>query len=204
MRIPILPLLLTTLCLPAALAAQSRLARWALTLHLSRESFGGASSDTTSVPGTRVQVYPSSRLSTEIGVGRRFGAWDLWLGAGYAGGDLRARTDLLLLDDRTTAVRRYRGSVLIGRDLARLGGASLRLVGGPVLDHWSTTGLGDHTTIGARGGAVLRVPLGGLEFENRVLFGIGQSPFDRSMLPAEAVVESLRTWSIGAGLRLGL
>jgi hypothetical protein len=199
----LIPFLLI-LQLPSTLAAQRSAGRWALTLHLARESFRGASSDTTTIPGTRVDVYPTPRLATEIGVSRSFGEWELALGAGYASGALRASTDRLVVDDKTTSVQRYRGSLLLGRRLFRLRAASLGVLLGPVLDHWTTTGLSDQTAFGGRIGMTLRVPLGPLEFENRALFGLGPSPFNRRDLPPEAGIESLRSWSLGVALRLGL
>jgi hypothetical protein len=200
------PVLLVSLALlfPVLLSAQHPARRWALTISLARESFRGASRDTSSIPGTEVQVYPTSRLATEVGLSRYFGVWDVTLSAGYASGDLRAKTDLLVLDDRTTSVNRYRGALLLSRRVTRIRQAGLLLSGGPVLDHWTTTGLGDRTTIGARVGLALRVPLGGVELENRVLFGLGPSPFNRRDLPPEAKIESLRSWSVGMTLRLGL
>ncbi len=195
---------LILLLIPAALTAQRPASRWTLALGLARESFGGASRDTSTLSGTNVRVLPSSRLAAELGLGRRLGPWDLALAAGYASGSLRARTDALVLDDRTTPVRRYRMAIQIGRRIARLGENAVHFVGGPTLDHWTTSGLGDRTTLAARAGVALRIPLGGMELENRVLFGVGQSPFRKRDLPPEAVIESLRTWSVGVTLHFGL
>jgi hypothetical protein len=192
------------LLLPVTLAAQRPAARWTVTLSLAHESFRGASSDTSSVPGTTVQVLPSSRLGTELGLNRRFGAWDVAISAGYASGVLRARTDLLVLDDRTTPVKRYRGALLVARRMTGIGETSLLLMGGPLVDHWTTSGIGDRTTLGARAGVALRIPMGPLELENRVLFGLGGSPFKKRDLPPEARIETLRTWSVGVALRLAL
>lgn len=197
-------LALSVLLLPAPLAAQRPAARWALHLNLARESFGGASSDTSTIPGTTVEVYPAPRLATELGVSRRFGEWELALGASYASGDLRARTDRLVLDDRTTSLKRYRGSLLVGRQLLALREVSLRLMLGPVIDHWTATGLGDQTALGGRVGLALRIPLGRVELEHRALFGLSPSPFNRRDLPPEARIESLRSWSLGVGLRVSL
>ncbi len=197
-------LLVVITLLPATLEAQHGGTHWTLTLSLARESFSGASTDTTTIPGTKVRVFPAPRLATELGLERGLGEWDLWLGAGYAGGDLRASTDLLTLDDRTTSVNRFRASALVGRRIAGFERASLRLVGGPMLDHWRASGIGNRTTLGLRVGLALRLPLGPVEFENRILFGLAPSPFQKADLPPEATVESLRTWSLGVGLRMGL
>jgi len=197
-------LALFPLMLATPLAAQRPAGPWALVFSAARESFRGASSDTTTVPGTTVAVYPASRIATEIGVSRRFGAWEVALTGGYASGDLRASTDRLVLDDRTTSVKRYRGGLLVGRRLMAVQEASLRFMIGPVVDHWTTTGLGDRTTLGGRVGLAMRIPLGPVELENRALFGLGPSPFNRRDLPPEAKIESLRSWSVGVALRVAL
>lgn len=199
-----IPLILLALLLPTTLVAQRPGPGWVLLLNVARESFGGASSDTSTVPGTTVEVFPAPRLAAEIGLDRNIGDWELALTAGYASGDLRARTDRLVLDDKTTSLKRYRGSLLVGRRLLALREASLRLMLGPVIDHWTATGLGDRTALGGRIGVALRIPLGPVELENRALFGLGPSPFNRRDLPPEAKIESLRSWSLGIGVRFGL
>jgi opacity protein-like surface antigen len=186
---------------PSAAAAQ---AGWTITLGVSRDAFSGASADTTTIPGTRVEVVPAPRLAIEIGVARSAGAWQLGLHLGHASGSLRAKTDALILDDRTGSVTRWRLSLLAGRRLATLDRLSLVALAGPALDHWETSGIGNRTTITGRAGLAVRIPLGRLSFENAASLGIGGSPFRRTDLPAEADVRRMLTWSVGAGLRLRL
>jgi hypothetical protein len=186
------------------LVAQEREHRWALGFGLTRDAFAGGSSDTTTIPGTSVEVTPAPRLAFEGRVTRRLGAWEIGVALGYSAGGLRAKTDELLLDDRTGDVKRYRAGLLVSRRLARLGTASLRLAAGPALDHWSTPGVGDRTGVSARVGLSLRIPIGALALENAASFGLGSSPFQRRNLPPEARTRSLRTWSIGGGLVLAL
>ena len=204
MRRQVLLLLLVSTAASAGLPAQQRMARWNLTLGISRDAFTGASSDTTTLPGTTVEVAPAPRLALEAGVRRRSGAWEIGVGIGYAAGALRARTEELLLDDRTGDVVRYRAALLVGRTLTPLGAATLVAIAGPALDHWEAGGIGNRTTVSGRAGLALRLPLGGLDFENTLTFGIGQSPFRQRTLPPEAKVHSLRTWSVGVGFGLGL
>jgi len=183
------------------LQAQSA-GRWALTFGVSRESFGGASRDTSTVPGLKVDVVPTPRVAYELGLAREIGRWEVGLGLGYAPGDLRATTEGLTLDDRTSGVTRFRAALRLAREIARLDAARLLLEGGVGVDHWQADVSGDHTTVAGTLGARLRVPLGsGFTLENRALFTLGGSPFEKSALPPEAEVRSLRTWSFGVGLR---
>jgi hypothetical protein len=188
----------------APLNAQAPGSLWDLRLDVSRDVFSGGSRDTTTIPGTEVEVTPAPRIALEVGVGRRIGPWRISLGAGYASGGLRAKTPALILEDRTGAVRRYRAALLMSRRLIGRGPASLLLLAGPAVDHWSAASIGDRTTLSCRVGLSARISLGGVAFENGVTFGLGESPFRRRDLPVEAGSRSLRTWSFGGGLRLPL
>lgn len=200
MRTFVLSLLLASLGAPL-LAAQST-PRWALSLGASRDAFTGASTDTTSLPGSEVEVGPTARVAVEIGLTRALGSWELSLGAGYAPGGLRAKSGAVLVEDGTSGIDRYRLALLVGRRIATLDRAELIVLVGPGIDHWESSGIMSRTTLSGRGGLALRVPLGGLSFENRAMFGIGESPFHPSSLPPGATVRSVRTWSLGAALRI--
>jgi len=193
-------ILLIPLSLHAGALAGQTGHRWAIDVGIARDAFTGGSSDTTSLSGTEVEVVPAPRLAFEVGLSRGIGTWEIGLAGGYAAGALRARTDALVLDDRTGNVRRYRLALQAGRRLAGLGAATLHVTAGPLLDHWTTTGIGNRTTLGGRFGLVLRVPLGGVTLENALRFGLSPSPFRRRDLPPEAELRSLHTWSVGAGL----
>ncbi len=198
--------LVTGLLLTAsALAGQAPDRRWHLQVGAALEAFGGASADTSTIPGTEVEVRPASRVSMAVGLHRRWGAWETGVELGYGSGALRAATDELQLDDRTADVTRYRAALLLGRRLARLGAATLTLLGGPAVDHWELGGYGGRTTFAFQAALALRFPLGArVEIENRVLGSLGGSPFQRKTLPPEAEIRSLRTLGVGAGLRIGL
>jgi hypothetical protein len=193
-----LTLMIPVLAGPAA--AQAHPEGWILRLEITRDAFAGASRDTSTIPGTEVEVAPAPRLALEGGLTRQLGAWEIGFGAGYASGSLRATTDDLILDDRTGDVRRFRAALQVGRRVASFGSATLHVVGGPSVDHWKVPGIGDRTTVAGRAGLTLRIPLGGIRFENSVRFGLGGSPFKSSDLPPEARVRTLRTWSVGAGV----
>lgn len=201
--------ILEALCLLAIftlpLAGQATGPRWLVQLGATGDTFWGASRDTATVPGEEIEVLPASRTGFHAGLSRRSGAWEIGVEAGYSSGPLRARTDALILDDRTGDVTRYRLGAVLGRRLVALGPAALLLVAGVGLDHWEADGIGGRSTLAGRGGLALQVPLGGaVELENRILLGIGPSPFRKEDIPPTAHRQSLRTLSLGAGLRIGL
>lgn len=200
MRSLLMGLTLMIPVLPSPAGAQGHPPGWVLRLEVTRDAFTGASRDTSTLPGAEVEVAPAPRLAFEVGLTRQLGAWEIGFGAGYASGSLRATTDELILDDRTGDVRRFRAGLQVGRRVATFGSATLHIVGGPSVDHWKVPGIGDRTTVAGRAGLALRIPLGGIRFENSVRFGLGGSPFKASDLPPEARVRTLRTWSVGAGV----
>lgn len=193
-----------TLAAVTTMEAQAVPDCWSLRFTVARDAFQGASTDTTTIPGASVEVVPAPRLSFEAGASRALGAWEVGLTAGYAAGALRARTDALLLEDRTGDVQRFRASILVGRRIATLGPTTMLILTGPALDHWKTAGIGDRTTFSARIALALRIPLGPMRLENLVGFGVGGSPFRRVDLPVEARLRMLRTWSFGIGLYIPL
>lgn len=195
-------LLLTSVT--ATLGAQSGPGSpWAFRLAVTRDAFTGASADTTTIPGTRVEVVPTPRLALEAGVVRRLGRWELGLSAGYATGGLRASSEDLLVDERTGGVDRYRASLMLRREVATLDAAVLSLTAGGLVDFWRVSSLGDRASLGLRGGVVLGIPLGRrLGLENTALFSSGGGPFKKSALPPGATASSLRTWSFGMAVRI--
>lgn len=196
-------LLLSLAALPLGAQVPAAGSRWTLRLAVSRDAFTGASADTSTLSGTRVEVVPTPRLAVEVGIGRRVGPWEVGISGGYAGGGLRAATDALFLDERTGGVDRYRASLMIRRELARLQAAALLVGAGGLLDHWRVSELGDHTTLGLRGGVILAIPLSGsLALENTALVAVGGGPFRKADLPPDAEIKTMWTWSLGVALRL--
>jgi hypothetical protein len=190
---------------PAPLPAQEESAgsRWAVRLGLSRDAFTGASQDTTTFPGSSVEVVPTPRLAVEVGLGRRVGPWEFGLSGGYAGGGLRASTEALFVDERTGGVDRYRASLMVRRDVARLEAAALSVTMGFLADLWRVSAMGDRTSLGVRGGAALAIPLSqGLALENTALVSVGGGPFNKSDLPPDAKVSPMWTWSFGMAVRV--
>lgn len=196
-------LLLIPVAAPLVAQAAGPGAGWTLRLALSRDAYTGASTDTTTIPGTRVEVVPTPRVAVEAGIVRRMGRWELGLSGGYASGGLRASTEGLFVDERTGGVDRFRASLMLSRDLLRLDAAVLSLTAGGLLDHWRVSALGDRSSLGVRGGVVLALPLGRrVALENTLLGSVGGGPFEKSALPPGAIVSSMRTWSFGVALRV--
>ena len=201
--VALLALVPTLFGVPARLQAQ-RSGRWSFHVAASHESFAGASSDTTTIPGAAVNVHPAPRLALEFGIGRRIGVWEVTLNGGYAPGNLRAVTDVVALDSRDGGVDRYRAALRLGRAVARLSAAHLIVEAGLAADHWAISDGSGRTTFAGQGGLRLRIPLGrGLALEQSALFTLGGTPFAKSALPPEAELSSLKTWSLGVGLRRG-
>jgi hypothetical protein len=202
MRHRLLPVLLALWALP--LAAQVPDRGWALHLGVARDAFSGASSDTSTISGTDVEVTPAPRIAIATGVTRQAGPWEFGLDLGYSSGGLRASTEDLRLEQRTNDVTRFRAALTVGRRVARSGPVSLVLLASPGVDYWETEGISTRTTMALRGGLVLRIPFGRVDFENRLLAGIGGSPFRREDIPPEGKIETLQTFSLGAALRIRL
>ncbi|MDX2123164.1 MAG: hypothetical protein SF070_19155 [Gemmatimonadota bacterium] len=202
MRHPFLPTLLALWAIPLAAQAPDR--GWAIHLAVARDAFSGGSSDTSTIPGIEVEVTPAPRIALATGLTRQAGAWEFGLELGYTSGGLRASTEDLRVEERTNDVARFRAALTVGRRLARSGPVSVVLLASPGVDRWETEGIGNRTTLALRGGLVLRIPFGRVEFENRLLAGIGGSPFRGEDIPPGGKAESLRTFSLGAALRLRL
>jgi len=203
-HMPVLLCILLHVLAPDRAAAQQRPRSWALHITLGRDAFGGASLDSVTVAAVPVEVTPAPRLALEAGASRAIGAWEVEASAGYASGNLRARTDDVVLDDRSGGVVRYRLGLTLSRRLVTFAPASVHALAGPVRDRWETADLGGRTVPGARIGASLRFALGRASIENALRFAVGGSPFDRSQLPPGVALRPLTTWSVGAGLRYWL
>ena len=187
-----------------ALFAQAQGSRWTIAFHASRDAFQGGASDTTTVPGVRVEVLPAPRVSYELSLGRRLGRTELLLDLGYANGALRASSSAVVLEDRTVDMIRWRARLLLARPVLGTSVVRLLLAAGPSVEHWTTTGFTDHDVIGGHFGAILRIGQGRVSYENQIFFGLSGSPFEARDVQAPSQRESLKTWSLGAGLRYRL
>ena len=153
------------------------------------------------VPGVAAEVRPSARAGAYLSAVRSAGAWRVGLEAGWAGGHLEAGNDVIAVQDRTAAVTRYRLAVGVGRRIASLGVGAVELTLAPTLDLWKVAG----ETRGRAGAEVrlgVRVPLGGVELENRVGFGLSGNPIEAADLGDVSDLRGLRTLLVGIALRL--
>lgn len=151
-------------------------------------------------PGIAAEVRPSARPAIHLSAARRYGAWDLALEAGWAGGHIEAGNDAVSIQDRTTDVSRYRLAMAVGRGIASVGSGEIGVGLAPTLDLWTVDGE-TRVRAGAEGRLVLRVPLGRAELENRIGIGLSGSPVEAGDIGAVSDLRKLRTLSVGFGLR---
>ncbi|MEO8636372.1 MAG: hypothetical protein ABI587_13950 [Gemmatimonadales bacterium] len=188
------------LCPITALSAQIAPRRWGVDLLIARDAFTGASSD----HGGAIEISPNPRIAYELGLSHFGPRWGIRLGLGVASGGLRGKTGPVRIDDNSTSVDRYRAGVLLERVIAH--GDRLRLSAalGPTLDRWEAAGINDRTVFGARGGLHLGIVVGRLSFEETALIGVSSSPFTEAAVAPTGKLRTLWSWSLGAGVRVGL
>jgi hypothetical protein len=153
------------------------------------------------VPGVPAEVRPTSRPALHLSVGKAAGAWRVDLETGWAGGHLEAGNDVLSVQDKGAQVSRYRLGLALARRVATTGSGAIELALVPTLDLWSVDG-DDRVRAGAEGRAVVRVPLGAVELENRLSAGLSGNPIRAEDLGDVSDLRGLRALSVGIGLRL--
>ena len=151
-------------------------------------------------PGVAAEVRPSGRAAVHLSIGRKHGAWNLDLEAGWAGGHVEAGNDALSIQDRTSDVSRYRLAIGFARRLASAGSGAIAVALAPTLDLWAVDG-DNRVRAGAEGRLVLRVPLGAVELENRIGIGLSGNPIEATDIGEVSDRRGLRTVLVGVGLR---
>ncbi len=151
-------------------------------------------------PGVAAEVRPTARPAVHLSAGRAYGAWDLELEAGWAGGHIEAGNDALSLEDKTADVTRYRLAIGIARRLAGGGSGEVSVALVPTLDLWEMDGA-SRVRAGAEGRLLLRVPLGSIELENRIGVGWSGNPIEAADIGEVSHLQGLRAVSVGIGLR---
>ena len=154
-------------------------------------------------PGISAEVRPSARPAVHLALGRSTGPWDVCVEVGWADGNIEAGNDVIVIRDLTTDVTRYRLSLGLTRRLAPLGTGGLGVQLAPTVDLWSVPGE-NRARIGAEARLVLLVPLGSVELEHRLGFGLSGSPIETQDLGQAVEERGLRSLSIGLGLRAPL
>jgi hypothetical protein len=155
-------------------------------------------------PGAAAKVRPSGRTGLHLAIGRTTGAWDVSLEANWAGGHIEVGNDVLSVQDLTSDVTRYRLSLAVGHRLTELGANRVGLELAPTVDLWSVAGE-DRVRGGAEVRALLLVPLGAINLENRIGLGFSGSPIEGAVDLGD-VAEERGLWAflVGLGLRAGL
>ncbi|HSE45268.1 MAG TPA: hypothetical protein VLA89_08050, partial [Gemmatimonadales bacterium] len=175
---------------------------WQLRIAAGWQDFNGGAEDTTT--SVNIEVRPSNSIGFELGLARRWDAWEGRLDLGYARGSLYGESNDAAIKDKTTRSLRLRASFTIARRIVSFEGSRLQLEAGPTFDYWDTETLSQRGSVGGRVGLSLLMPLGGMILENNVGLGISASPFSENDIPAGARMKTFTTFSVGAGLRLPL
>ncbi|HEU5169459.1 MAG TPA: hypothetical protein VFU46_02915 [Gemmatimonadales bacterium] len=187
-------------CAAAPAAAQERLSSWFVGVTGALASFRGGAAEV----NLGLAAQPSQAIGGALSVGRRFGAWEVGVEAGFTTTHVEVVTDGASLENRSEGLDRLRFALLAGYRLARIGSASIHARVGPVLDYWSVDGEDGRTVLGSEGRLVVSTRLGPVDVENAFGLGRTESPFESGDLPPGYVRRGLTVWSLATGLRIGL
>jgi hypothetical protein len=193
--------LLSLLAASPPLVAQvpARDSGWCLGAGVETVRFGHIASSR-AAPGVAAEVRPSARPALYASIGRASGSWSLQLEAGWAGGHIEAGNDAVSVQDRTSAVSRYRLALGFERRVASAGPGTIVAALAPTLDLWSVAGSG-RIRAGAEGRLLLRIPIGAVELENRLGVGLSGNPIEAGDVGEVSDLRGLRTVLVGMGLR---
>jgi hypothetical protein len=193
--------LLSLLAASPPLVAQvpARDSGWCLGAGVETVRFGHIASSR-AAPGVAAEVRPSARPALYASIGRAIGSWSLQLEAGWAGGHIEAGNDAVSVQDRTSAVSRYRLALGFERRGASAGPGTIVAALAPTLDLWSVAGSG-RIRAGAEGRLLLRIPIGAVELENRLGVGLSGNPIEAGDVGEVSDLRGLRTVLVGMGLR---
>jgi len=203
MRAGIFALILGLVTATAQAQVQSSVDRpWQLRFAAGWQDFSGGAEDTTT--SVNIEVRPSNSVGFELGLARRWDAWEGRVDLGYAQGSLYGESMDAAIKDKTTRSLRLRAAFTIARRIVSFEGSRLQIEAGPTLDYWDTETVSQRGSLGGRAGLSLLMPLGGLILENNVGFGISASPFNETDVPVGTRMKTFTTFTVGAGLRLPL
>jgi hypothetical protein len=190
-------------CLSAGPLTAQAPSRWSWSLGLEGLRFGAGAQDTVAESGSAVALRPSGRIGARLGVHRALGSWTAGLTIGVAQGNVEAANEVVAIRDRTADLSRYRAGVAVERRLARPRQGHLSFGVEPSLDLWSLDGE-TRTRAGLQAGLTLRLPLGTLELEQRIIVGVSRSPLEAADLGGAFERRSLRMLGFGVGVRAPL
>lgn len=141
--------------LAAPLQAQAR--RWSVTIEAGELRFRGTSADTSAEDNGAFRPFRPATLGLRL---ERGGAVGVGLGVLYGAGSAALIGPELTIASRTDALTLVELAPSVSLRVARLGSGSLRIAGGPVLDHWSWSPAPSRWRVGGELVARLETPLG--------------------------------------------
>jgi len=180
---------------------------WFVSLGAMPMAFGAAASSDDPTAGEVPELGPAAGLRVGLGVGRRFGRWEVSVGGSYGKHGFRG-TDgsatVTIEPGYTTVIT----TVTAAYAMVRTGsGARLDLFAGPSLAFWSGEAVPeDRTLFGGRGGIGVVAPLtAALSLDAHAAMGLSQGPIrDEDLADLESSYDSGTVWSreFGVGLRV--
>ncbi len=200
------PIRVFILCLVTCQASAAQTVtrdRWHVTVVGESLRFSSAAVDTSATPDTRASLRPSARLGLQAGLARAFGAWEVAVYGGYAGGQIEVYNRAIKVVDETAPVTRYRLAASAGRAVTHVGSGRAVLQVGPTLDLWRVAGE-SRLRLGAEVRVGLRLPLGPVELENRITAGISGGPIVEQDTGEGTDQRSMKSVAFGVGVRVPL
>lgn len=145
---------LSGLLLAAPLHAQAR--RWSVTIEAGELRFHGTSADTSSEGTGSFRPYRPTAVGLRLELG---GSLRLGLGLLYGSGPAALTGPELTIAAETDPLTLLELAPTISVHVTRVGGGSLRLAGGPVLDRWAWSVAPTRWRVGGEVSAQLEAPL---------------------------------------------
>ena len=143
------------LLLAAPLHAQAH--RWSVTVEAGELRYRGTSADTSAEDNGAFRPFRPATLGLRL---ERGGSVGVGLGILYGAGSAALIGPELTITSRTDALTLVELAPSVSLLVARLGSGSLRLAGGPLLDHWSWSPAPGRWRVGGELVARLETPLG--------------------------------------------
>lgn len=203
----ILTILVLTLPSGAVAQAAAPAATWAsgwwLAVGGDGTWFSSIASTTDAPPEATAEIRPTRRTGVHVAIARGLGDWRAQLELGWAQGDAEAGNEAVSVRDKTLDLSRYRLAPGVERRVAGLGAGELAVGLAVPLDLWRASG-NTRPRLGAEGRVALRLPLGKLALENRLVVGLSGSPLDAGDVGQGFERGSLSWLAFGAALWLPL
>lgn len=171
---------------------------WFVTGSVAQSWFGKAAT------GEATDFGPSPGLAVSLEMTRQFGSWEASLAVDSRPSVLRASDTESDLRLSSLSFGRTGLAVAVGRQLSRVGSASVVASAGIRLDGWTLPEDQNRWRPGVEARAALRFGVGAVTLENRLAVGMSGSPFDAADLPNGYQRHGLMWMQMGIGVRVGL